>query len=93
MNAVELLELGQIAIRPNLSGVSIASVDDLLDLRTAKKAFGRLTHRDCGGQVVWSSLTDRARCMWCKFAISRPDLQAIAHGRYKNQDLGVDIVK
>ncbi len=67
-----------------------ATTEDLLDLRTARIAKGYLLHRNCGGKIVWSMLTDKAKCTLCDWHIHRPALTKIDHGPYKRPDLGID---
>lgn len=46
--------------------IAPATIQDLLDLRTARRADGKLVHRNCGGQVVWAIFSDKAACRGCQ---------------------------
>lgn len=51
--------------------IAPASIQDLLDLRTARRADGKLVHRPCGGQVVWATFSDKAVCRLCQESWTR----------------------
>ncbi len=73
----------------NLLNVAPATAQDLLELRTARIARGKLVHRDCGGQVVWSTFVDAAKCKHCDWSLTRSVITDIDHSKRKD-DLGID---